>query len=36
VLDTARTTQQEVVHAITAGTLGRVPGMESAGEATEA
>jgi D-xylose transport system ATP-binding protein len=36
VLDTARTTQQEVVQAITAGTLGRVPGMERAGGATEA
>jgi D-xylose transport system ATP-binding protein len=28
VLERSETTQQEVVHAITAGTLGRVPGME--------
>jgi D-xylose transport system ATP-binding protein len=31
VLKTAETTQQEVVHAITAGTLEHVPGMEQAG-----
>jgi D-xylose transport system ATP-binding protein len=30
VLDRAKTTQQEVVHAITAGTLDHVPGMEAA------
>jgi D-xylose transport system ATP-binding protein len=28
--ETAKTSQQEVVHAITAGTMGRVPGMETA------
>src|SRR5215218_4764760 len=28
--ETANTSQQEVVHAITAGTMGRVPGMETA------
>jgi len=33
VLDRAKTTQQEVVHAITAGTLDHVPGMEAAGVA---
>jgi D-xylose transport system ATP-binding protein len=35
VLERSETTQQEVVHAITAGTLGRVPGMEES-EAAEA
>jgi D-xylose transport system ATP-binding protein len=30
VMKTSETTQQEVVHAITAGTLGHVPGMEAA------
>jgi D-xylose transport system ATP-binding protein len=31
VLDRAKTTQQEVVHAITAGTLEQVPGMADLG-----
>ena len=34
-LETSRTTQQEVVHAITAGTVERVPGMEKKGEVAE-
>jgi hypothetical protein len=29
-LERSKTTQQEVVHAITAGTLDQVPGMEAA------
>ena len=35
-LDRAKTTQQEVVQAITAGTLDNVPGMEPAGAGTDA
>jgi D-xylose transport system ATP-binding protein len=35
-LERAKTTQQEVVHAITAGTLEHVPGMEAAGAGVEA
>ena len=35
-LERAKTTQQEVVHAITAGTVGHVPGMEAAGAGAEA
>jgi len=35
-LERAKTTQQEVVHAITAGTLEHVPGMEAAGAAADA
>ncbi len=31
-LETAKTTQQDVVHAITAGTVGHVPGMAAAGQ----
>jgi D-xylose transport system ATP-binding protein len=35
-LERAKTTQQEVVHAITAGTLDHVPGMETAGAGADA
>jgi len=35
-LERAKTTQQEVVHAITAGTLEHVPGMEAAGAGVDA
>ena len=36
VLERAKTTQQEVVQAITAGTLEHVPGMEAAGAEVDA
>jgi hypothetical protein len=32
-LDRSKTTQQEVVHAITAGTLDRVPGLDVSAKA---